>query len=54
MQQNDSRRKKMISSDDQPWFTEILKKLTNKKKLEYHTNRRAVKWKKVEHDLQEN
>ena len=36
-----------ISSDDQPWYTEKLKTLNKKKKLEYHKNRKSIKWRNL-------
>ena len=36
-------KKKIISSDDQPWYTERLKKLNKKKKQEYHKKRKSVR-----------
>ena len=40
---------RVISSDDQPWYTERLKLLNKKKKQEYHINRKSVKWMKLNH-----
>ena len=37
-------KKRKTSSDDQPWFTERLKTLNKKKKLEYHKNKKSAKW----------
>ena len=33
-----------ISSDDQPWFSEKMKKLSKKKKQEFQKNRKSPKW----------
>ena len=44
-----------ISSDDQPFCTENLKRLKRLKSGEYHKNRRSVKWrdinKKYKHEV---
>lgn len=36
-----------ISSYDQPWFMERLKRLNKKNKLEYHKNRKSERWMKL-------
>ena len=39
---------KIFTSDDQPFFTEKLKKLKRKKSREFHKNRRSIKWMQLE------
>ena len=36
-----------IASDDEPWFTEELKKLDRRKRREYSRNRKSDKYKKA-------
>ena len=38
---------RIISSDDQPWYTERLKVLNKKKKKEFHKNRKSLKWRRL-------
>ena len=40
--------KRKISSDDQPFFTEKLKRLKRKKSREYNKNRTSLKWQKLD------
>ena len=41
-------KKRKISSDDQPWFTEQLKRLDRRKRREFHKNRRSKRYKNLQ------
>ena len=41
---------RIISSDDEPYYTAKLGKMKRKKCREYHKNRRSNKWKKLDDD----
>ena len=41
---------KTISSDDQPFYTDKLKRLKRKKSREYYKNRKSLRWEKINHE----
>jgi hypothetical protein len=43
---------KVITSDDQPYYTEKLSNLKRKKCREFHKHRRSIKWRKLEREYQ--